>query len=88
MPRRVTDLLVHWAGLCVQKEKSKIWEAILSCLMWPVWREMDFCISKDKECLVLQLKSHKVGNLFEWEQSTSSTFDSDLLYFLDSLYLG
>lgn len=32
-PSRVMDLLISWTGLIAKKEHSKIWVAILSCLM-------------------------------------------------------
>ncbi len=39
---------------------------------------------------VVQLKSQLVGTLFGWKhaQSPSSDLDSDILAFMDSLYLG
>ena len=38
-PKRVSDLLNNWSGLCGKKTYSTIWGAVPACLLWTIWRE-------------------------------------------------
>jgi hypothetical protein len=44
MPTMVPDSLTCWTGLCGKMAHAEIWEAILLCLMWTIWRERNLLL--------------------------------------------
>ena len=65
MPRTVVSLLFackDYLGL----HSSSIWNMVLACLMWLIWRERNTCTFEDVEISADFLKFLLVGTLFGW----------------------
>ena len=40
-PETVKEVLISWRGSFVGKKRKKIWDSILLCIFWTVWKEMN-----------------------------------------------
>ena len=68
MPRTVVSLLFackDYLGL----HSSSIWNMVLACLMWLIWREQNTRTFEDIEKSTDSLKYLLVGTLFGWSRT-------------------
>lgn len=65
LPKTVDSLPFAWRN-CLGKCYSYVWNMVLSCPMWLIWREHNIRAFEDFKILIDLLKSLLVGTLFEW----------------------
>jgi hypothetical protein len=65
MPRRVVDLFAcWWTGGC--SRSAVVWNMVLCCLLWCLWRERNDRQFEDKETTINELISFFFHSLYSW----------------------
>ena len=62
-----------------------VWNLVLGCLMWTVWKDWNRCSCEDIECSLDQLKSLFGHTLLDWSRACGSSHCFDIFEFIDSL---
>ena len=83
MSYRVASLLFAWRNW-LGKYSSNVWNMILACLMWLVWKERNAQTFEDIERPIELLKTSLARTLFEWSHIWSLTHCISLFDFLIS----
>ena len=84
MSRTVVSLLFScedYLGL----HSSSIWNMVLACLMWLIWRERNTRTFEDIEKSTDSLKSLLVGTLFGWSRTWGFTQCISIFDFVHSI---
>ena len=81
MPSTVVSLLFAWRNW-LEKFSSNIWNMVLTCLMWLVWKEHNAQTFEDIERPIDLLKTLLVRTLFEWSRIWGLTHCSSLSDFI------
>ena len=85
LPKSVVDTLFGWWNW-LGKHLSSIWNLVLLCLMWCIWRERNWRTFEDMESIEDQLLASFSGSLFDWSRAWGLTFSDSLPMFLSSLF--
>ena len=67
-PNRIVELLYGWYNSW-GKQVSAIWNLVLLCLMWTVWRERNRRTFEDEELTTMKLIELFFGLLFDWARA-------------------
>ena len=74
-PFSANDLFLGWPSLPWGKKESKLWRAVLLCLMWTIWKERNKVVFEDDCFSYNKMKSYVVRLL-----STSLIHDVDYFF--------
>ena len=85
IPRIVVSLLFAWENF-LGLHYSLIWNIVLACLMWLIWKERNTCNFEDVEKSADFLKSLLVGSLFGWSRIWGFTQRISLFDFVQSIF--
>ena len=85
LSRSVADTLFGWWNW-FGKHSSSIWNLVLLCLMWCIWRERNWQTFEDIESSDDQLLASFSGSLFDWFRAWGLTSSDSLPMFLSSLF--
>lgn len=80
----VMDLLFGWRNW-FGKQSSDVWNLVLLCVMWTIWRERNRRIFKDVESPGSQILGLFIGLLFDWSRVWGFTATSSAVDFVNSL---
>jgi hypothetical protein len=83
-PNRIRDLLFEWYN-SFGKHNSEIWNLVLLCLLWIVWRERNQRTFEDVEHPTSKLIELFFGLLFDWARVGGLTSVHSLADFVASL---
>ncbi len=78
------DLLFGWRNW-FGKQSSDVWNLVLLCVMWTIWRERNRHIFKDVESPGSQILGLFIGLLFDWSRVWGFTATSSAVDFVNSL---
>ena len=67
MPKNIVSLLSVWWNW-LESHTSNVWNMVLVCLVWLIWKEHNARIFKETERLVNYVKSLLLRILFEWSR--------------------
>ena len=84
--RMVQDCLFSWWNW-LGKHSSYIWNLVLLCLMWCIWRERNRQMFEDLDRFEDQLLALFSGSLFYWARAWGLTSSDSIPFFLSSLLL-
>ena len=84
--RTVSDLLFSWWNW-LGKHSSYIWNLVLLCLMWCIWKERNRRTFEDLDRSEDHLLAIFSGSLFDWARAWGLTSSDSLALFLSSLSL-
>ena len=87
MPGTIVSLLFAWR-IWLGTYSSKVWNMILACLMWLVWKEHNARTFEDIEKPIDMLKNLLARTLFEWSRIWGLTHCSSLFDILISISLS
>ena len=87
IPRTVVSLLCAWENY-LGIHSSSIWNMVLACLMWLIWKEQNTRTFEDVENSVYLLKSLLVGTLFGWSRIGGFTYYIFVFTFLQSVFVS
>ena len=83
---KVSDFLFSWWN-CLEKHSSYIWNLVLLCLMWYIWKERNRRTFEDLDRSEDQLLALFSGSLFNWVRAWGLTSSDSLPLFPSSLSL-
>ena len=86
MLKIVSSLLFAWRNW-YGKHLSIVWNLVLTCLMWSVWKECNTCIFEDDERPLDLLKALLFSTLFQWACVWGFTNCISISEFLNSFSL-
>ncbi|KAJ9673635.1 hypothetical protein PVL29_023281 [Vitis rotundifolia] len=84
-PETVREVLVSWRGPFVGIKRKKIWNSILLCIFWTVWKERNRLAFKGGSLALQKLKNSFVCNLWSWARVYIGEESSSLIGFLEWL---
>ena len=84
MLKIVVSLLSAWWNW-LEIQSSNVWNMVLACHMWLIWKEHNAQTFEDIERIVDLLKSFLTRTLFEWFRIWSFTHYTALSNFLNSV---
>ena len=84
MPYTVASLLFAWRNW-LENYSSNVWNMVLACLMWLVWKERNARTFEDIERPIELLKTSLARTLFEWSCIWGLTHCISLFDFLISV---
>ena len=87
MPKNVVSLLSAWWNW-LWSRTSNVWNMVLACLMWLIWKERNAQTFEETERLVDCVKSLLLRTLFEWSRIWGFTHCHSLFEFLHSVSLS
>ena len=67
MPKNIVSLLSAWWNW-LESHTSNVWNMVLVCLVWLIWKEHNARIFKETERLVDYVKPLLLRILFEWSR--------------------
>ena len=82
----VRDFLFSWWNW-LGKHSSYIWNLVLLCLMWCIWKERNQQMFEDLDRFEDQLLALFFGSLFDWVRAWGLTSSDSIPLFLSSLLL-
>ena len=85
LPRSVVDTLFGWWN-GFGKHSSSIWNLVLLCIIWCIWRKRNWQTFEDMESSDGQLLASFSGSLFDWSKAWGFTSSDSLPMFLSSLF--
>ena len=65
-PKTVKEAIISWKDSFVGKKRKKVWNAVLICIFWTVWKERNHIAFKDGKLAIHRLKNSFVYNLWSW----------------------
>ena len=86
LSRSVEDFLFGWWNW-LGKHSSNIWNLVLLCLMWCIWKEHNWRTFEDLDRSDDYLPASFIGSLFDWSRTWGLTSSLSLPLFLSSLFL-
>ena len=67
------------------KHLSNIWNFVMLCLMWCLWRECNRCMFEDVDSSRDSLLASFSGYMFDWSRACGLTSSDSLPLFISSL---
>jgi hypothetical protein len=83
LPHTVFDLMVGWRNW-LGKRSSTMWNVVLLCLMWLLWRELN-SLTEDVEVLEVQFRLLFLRLLCEWSTVLGITDSCNFTEFASSI---
>ena len=87
MPKTIASLCFgwwNWPG----KDSSNIWNMVVACLKWLIWRESNNRTIENIVRLVDLLNPILVGTLFQWDRIWGFTHRISISKFLPSVHIS
>uniref|UniRef100_A0A7N2L696 Reverse transcriptase zinc-binding domain-containing protein n=1 Tax=Quercus lobata TaxID=97700 RepID=A0A7N2L696_QUELO len=84
--RSIPDLLFGWWNW-LGKHSSQIWNLVLLCIFWCIWKERNRRTFEDLDSSGDQMLASFSGTLFDWSRAWRLTTSDSLPSFLSSLSL-
>ena len=84
LPHSVSKLLFGWWN-ALGHHSSDIWNLVLLCLMWTVWKERNSRIFEDVSSTDIQLRDCLASSLFEWSKVSGYSTSSTIIAFISAL---
>ncbi|KAJ9692984.1 hypothetical protein PVL29_011901 [Vitis rotundifolia] len=84
-PETVKEVLWSWRGSFVGRKRKRIWNSILLCIFWTVWKERNRLAFRGGHLDIQKLKNSFVCNLWSWARVYMGEETSSLLDFLEWL---
>lgn len=81
---KTLDLFFGWKNW-FGKHSSDIWNLVLLCLMWSIWREQNCYMFDDAKSTRPQLLDMFIGTIFDWSRAWGFTNCNCILDFVQSL---
>jgi hypothetical protein len=66
MPRMVLELLTSWNASLGYGPAKEVWQLVLLCLMWCIWREQTTQYFEDVETSMVELRKRLFNTLYIW----------------------
>ena len=85
LPKSDVDTFFGWWNWLGRRSYS-IWNLVLLCLMWCIWKERNWQTFVDMESTDDQLLASFSGSLFDWSRAWGLISSDSLLMFLNSLF--